>query len=72
MVNKEIKLEVGSKFRQAFSGNSGLEFEILSIDEPNNACKVRCSSQRGSSWEEDWNDLHNVYAALEIGEYKLI
>ena len=47
MVNKEIKLEVGSKFRQAFSGNSGLEFEILSIDEPNNACKVRCSSERG-------------------------
>ena len=37
MVNKEIKLEVSSKFRQAFSGNSGLEFEILSIDEPNNA-----------------------------------
>jgi hypothetical protein len=30
MANKEIKLEVGSKFRQAFSGNSGLEFEILS------------------------------------------
>ena len=72
MVNKEIKLEVSSKFRQAFSGNSGLEFEILSIDEPNNACKVRCSSERGLSWEEDWNDLHNVYAALEIGEYKLI
>lgn len=72
MTNEEIKLEVGSKFHQAFRGNSGLEFEILSIDEPKNACKVRCSSERGSSWEEDWDDLHNVYAALEIGEYKLI
>ena len=72
MANKEIKLEVGSKFRQAFTGNSGLEFEILSIDEPKNACKVLCSNEHGSSWEEDWDDLHNVYAALEIGEYKLI
>ena len=72
MANKEIKLEVGSKFRQAFPGNSGLEFEILSIDEPKNACKVLCKSERGSSWEENWNDLNTVYAALEIGEYKLI
>ena len=49
MAQEEIKLGVGSKFRQAFPGNSGLEFEILSIDEPKNACKVLCKSERGSS-----------------------
>ena len=64
-------LSVGSKFRQNFATSTPLQFEVLEIDRSKDWCRVKCTkvSESGSSWEEDWGDLHYAEAALDIGEY---
>lgn len=64
-------LSVGSKFRQNFATSTPLQFEVLEIDRSKDWCRVKCTkaSEGGSSWEENWDDLHYAEAALDIGEY---
>ena len=64
-------LKVGDKFQQTFNG--GLIFEILDIDHEKNCCKVSVTNPLNHFQHiEDWDDLHTVYQALDIKEYKLI
>ena len=63
-----MKLRIGSKFENNF----GIEFTILNINEDKDWCKVKCANLDGMEWTEEWDDLHFVYSALEIGEYSMI
>ena len=64
-----MKLKIGDRFKPTFSTENRLLFEIVSINQENNECKVKVVNQQGYSWEETWDDLDITENAFEIGEY---
>jgi len=67
-----VTLKEGDMFQQAWNGvKEPLAFRVLSIDRPNNSLRVKCIG-RGSTHEEEWDDLDTTEIAFSTGEYKML
>lgn len=66
-------LKKGTKFKQNFRGNSGIEFQIAEIDRESGLLRVIAKNPGGQVWEEDWSgEIYILENALDIKEYVLI
>lgn len=72
-IEPRYNLQTGTKFKQYFRGNSGIEFQIAEINRESGLLKVVAKTPNGQVWEEDWsNEIHILENALDIKEYVLI